>query len=156
MAPKKTSQPPKTTNKPPESQFSKNSQAPSSQRMLWSQQVEKEEEEARFHPSFISSPSGPILIISNKMLFLSYDPSDISNLVQATQFPIILGSQTFKPVTKANLSQKELATSSTFSSKQIMVAANPIFFSSKSHYWQKDLNQPVRVIEREFFNEDPK
>ena len=81
MAPKKTSQPPKTTNKPQESQFSKNSQAPFSQRMLWSQQVEKEEEEARFHPSFISSPSGPILTISNKMLFLSYDPSDISNLV---------------------------------------------------------------------------
>ena len=80
----------------------------------------------------------------------------ILNLIKATQFPVILGSQTYKQVTKANPFQKELVSSSTFSSKQIVVTANPTPLSSKSHYWQKDLNQPIMVIAREFFNEDPK
>ena len=124
--------------------------------MLWSQQVEKEEEKARPYSSFISSPFGPIPTISKKMLSLYYDPLDLSNPVKATQFLVILGSQTFKQVTKVNPSQNELASSSTFSSKQIVVTANPTPLSSKSHYWQKDLNEPIMVIEREFFNEDPK
>ena len=68
--------------------------------MLWSQQVGKEEEKTRLHSSFISSPFGPIPTISNKMLSLYYDPSDLSNLVKTKQFPVILGSQTFMQVTK--------------------------------------------------------
>ena len=59
-------------------------------------------------------------------------------------------------MTKANPSQNELASSSTFSNTQIVVATNPAPLSSKSHYWQKDLNQPILVIESEFFNENPK
>ena len=59
-------------------------------------------------------------------------------------------------MTKANPSQKELASSLTFSNKQIVVVANPAPLSSKSHYWQKDLNQPILVIESELFNENPK
>ena len=64
--------------------------------MLWSQQVELEEE-ARLH----SSDHMP-----NKMLFLYYDPSNPSKPVKATLFPTISGSQTFKQVTKATPSQK--------------------------------------------------
>ena len=60
--------------------------------MLWSQQVELEEE-ARLH-SFDHMP--------NKMLSLYYDPSDPSKPVKATQYPAISGSQTFKQVTMAN------------------------------------------------------
>ena len=56
----------------------------------------------------------------------------------------------------ANPSQKELTTSSSFSSKQIVVAANPTPLSAKSRYWQKDLNQPLLVIERDFFSENPR
>ena len=56
----------------------------------------------------------------------------------------------------ANPSQKELATSSSFSSKQIVVAANPTPLSTKSRYWQNDLNQSLLVIEREFFSENPR
>ena len=37
-----------------------------------------------------------------------------------------------------------------------MVATNPIPLSTKSRYWQKDLNQPLLVIEREFFSENPR
>ena len=148
MAPKKATQPPKTTNKPPKSQFSKTSQVHFPQKMLWSQQVELEKEEARFHSFFIPSPSGPI---PNKMLSLYYDPSNPSKSVKATQFPTIIGSQNFKQVTIANPSQKELASNSTFSSKQIVVAANPTHFSSKSHYWKNDLNQSIMVIKREFY-----
>ena len=37
-----------------------------------------------------------------------------------------------------------------------MVAANPTHLSTKSRYWQKDLNQPLLVIERVFFSENPK
>ncbi|RVW83333.1 hypothetical protein CK203_038862 [Vitis vinifera] len=43
-----------------------------------------------------------------------------ANPVKATQYPAISGSQTFKQVTKANPSQKELASSSSFSNKQIV------------------------------------
>ena len=111
--------------------------------MLWSQQVELEEE-ARLHSSNL---------IPNKMMTLYYNPS---NPVKATQYPTILGSQTFKQVTKANPSQKELASSSSFSNKQIVVAANPTPLSTKSRYWQNDLNQPLLVIEREFFSENPR
>ena len=84
----------------------------------------------------------------NKMLTLYYDPSDHSKPIKATQYPATSGSQTFKQVTKANPSQKELATSSSFSSKQIVVAANPTHLSTKSRYWQNDLNQSLLVIER--------
>ena len=86
---------------------------------------------------------------------LYYDPSDHSKLVKATQFPTISGSQTFKQVTKANPSQKELTSSSSFSNKQIVVAVNPTPLYEKSRYWQKDLNQPILVIKREFFSENP-
>ena len=86
---------------------------------------------------------------------LYYDPSNHSKPVKATQFPTISGSQTFKQVTKANPSQKELTSSSSFSNKQIVVAANPTPLYEKSRYWQKDLNQPILVIKREFFSENP-
>ena len=36
------------------------------------------------------------------------------------------------------------------------MAANPTPLLAKSKYWQKDFNQPLLVIEREFFSEDPK
>ena len=111
--------------------------------MLWSQQVELEEE-ARLHSSNL---------IPNKMMTLYYNPS---NPVKATQYPTILGSQTFKQVTKSNPSQKELASSSSFSNKQIVVVSNPTPLSTKSRYWQKDINQPILVIEREFFLENPR
>ena len=35
-----------------------------------------------------------------------------------------------------------------------MVVANPTPFSAKLKYWQNDLNQPLLVIEREFFSEN--
>ena len=119
------------------------SQAPSPHKMLWSQQVELEEE-TRLHSS---NP------MPNKMITLYYDPTDPSKPIKATQYPTISGSQTFKQVTKANPSQKELATSSSFSNKQIVVTANPTPLSTKSRYWQNDLNQPLLIIEREFFSE---
>ena len=75
MAPKKNIQSPK----PLESQSSKTNQDPSPHKMLWSQQVELEEE-ARLH----SSDHMP-----NKMLSLYYDPSDPSKAIKATQFPTI-------------------------------------------------------------------
>ena len=59
-------------------------------------------------------------------------------------------------MTKANPSHQELAPSSSFSNKQIVVAANPTPLSTKSRYWQKDINQPILVIEREFFLENPR
>ena len=37
-----------------------------------------------------------------------------------------------------------------------MVAANPTPILVKSRYCQKDLNQPLLVIEREFFAENPR
>ena len=37
-----------------------------------------------------------------------------------------------------------------------MVAANPTPISAKSRYWQNHLNQPLLVIEREFFSENPR
>ena len=37
-----------------------------------------------------------------------------------------------------------------------MVAANPTPLSAKSRYWQKDFYQPLLVIEREFFSENPR
>ena len=86
------------------------------------------------------------------MLSLYYDPSDPSKPIKATQYPTITRSSTFKQVTKANPSQKELASSSSFSNKQIVVAANLTPLSAKSRYWQKDLNKPFLVIEREFFS----
>ena len=70
MAPKKNTQAPK----PPESQSPKISQAFFPYKMLWSQQVELEEE-ARLH----SSNHMP-----NKMLSLYYDPSDPSKPIKAT------------------------------------------------------------------------
>ena len=90
------------------------------------------------------------------MMTLYYDHSDPANPVKATQYPAISGSQTFKQVIKANPSQKELALSSSFSNKQIVVVANPTPLSTKSRYWQNDLNQPLLVIEREFFSENPR
>ena len=113
----------------------------------WSQQVEEEEAQllAKLHSS---KPMHESSHMSNKMLTLYYDPSDHSKPVKATQYPATSGSQTFKQVTKVNLSQKELATSSSFSSKQIVVAANPTHLSTKSRYWQNDLNQSLLVIER--------
>ena len=108
--------------------------------MLWSQQVELEEE-ARLH-SFDHMP--------NKMLSLYYDPSDPSKPVKATHFPTILGSQTFKQMTKANPSLKELASNSSFSNKQIVVAVNPTPLFAKSRYWQKDFNQPILFILENF------
>ena len=59
-------------------------------------------------------------------------------------------------MTKANPSHQELAPSLSFSNKQITVAANPTPLSTKSRYWQKDLNQPILVIEREFFFKNPR
>ena len=115
MAPKKNTQAP--------NQKTQSSQVPSPHKMLWSQQVE--EEEARLHSS---NP------MPNKMMTLYYDHSDPANPVKATQYPAISGSQTFKQATKANPSQKELASSSSFSNKQIVVAANPIPLSTKSRY----------------------
>ena len=112
--------------------------------MLWSQQV-KLEEEARLHSS---------VHMPNKMLSLYYDPSNPSKLVKTTQHPTILRSQAFKQVTKANASQKKLASISSFTNKQMVVAASLTHFSAKSKYWQKDFNQPLLVIEREFFSED--
>ena len=92
----------------------------------------------------------------NKMLSLYYDHSDPSKLVKATQHPTITGFQIFKQITKDNTSQKELASSSSSSNKQIVVAANPTSLLAKSRYWQKDFNQPLLVIEREFFSENPR
>ena len=138
MAPKKNTQAPKL----PESQSSKTSKEPSPHKILWSQQVELEEE-ARLH----SSDHMP-----NKILSLYYDPSNPSKPVKATQYPTITVSQTFKQVTKANPSQNELASNSSFSNKQTVVVVNPTPLSAKSRYWQKDLNQPLLVIEKEFFS----
>ena len=69
--------------------------------MLWSQQVELEEE-ARLHSSNL---------MPNKMMTLYYDPIDQSKPVKATQYPTISGSHTFKQVTQANPSHQELAPS---------------------------------------------
>ena len=74
MAPKKNSQAP--------NQKTQSSQAPSPHKMLWSQQVELEEE-ARLHSS---NP------MPNKMITLYYDHSDLANPVKATQYPTISGS----------------------------------------------------------------
>ena len=120
MALKKNTQAPK----PSESQSSKTSKELFPHKMLWSQQVELEEE-VRLHSS---------VHMPNKMLSLYYDPSDPSKPVKTTQHPTISGSQTFKQVTKANTSQKELASSSSFSNKQIAVVANPTLLSAKSRY----------------------
>ena len=122
--------------------------------MLWSQQVEEEEAQllAKLHSS---KPMHESSHMPNKILSLYYDPSNPSKPVKATQCPTITGSQTFKQVTKANPFQNELTSSSSFSNKQIVVAANPKPLSTKSRYWQKDLNQPLLVIEREFFSENP-
>ena len=132
----------KKNTQAPNPQKSQSSQASSPHKMLWSQQVELEEE-TRLHSS---NP------MPNKMITLYYDPTDPSKPIKATQYPTISGSQTFKQVIKANPSQKKLATSSFFSNKQIVVAANPTYLSAKSRYWQKDLNQPLLVIERESFS----
>ena len=115
---------PKKNTSTPNPQKSQSNQASSPHKMLWSQQVEQKEE-AKLH----SSNHMP-----NKMLTLYYDPTDPSKPVKATQYPTISGFQTFKQVTKANPSHKELATSSFFSNKQIMVAANPTPLSTKSRY----------------------
>ena len=72
MAPKKNTQ-------APNSQKSQSSQALSPHKMLWSQQVELEEE-ARLHSSNL---------MPNKMMTLYYDPSDPANPIKATQYPII-------------------------------------------------------------------
>ena len=85
MAPKKNTQ-------APNPQKPQSSQAPSSHKMLWSQQVELEEE-ARLHSS---NP------MPNKMITLYYNPTDPSKPIKATQYPVITGSQTFKQVTKTN------------------------------------------------------
>ena len=37
-----------------------------------------------------------------------------------------------------------------------MAANNPTPLSTKSRYWQNDLNQHLLVIEREFFSENPR
>ena len=37
-----------------------------------------------------------------------------------------------------------------------MVVANPTPLSAKSRYWKKDLNQPLLVIKKEFFSENPR
>ena len=37
-----------------------------------------------------------------------------------------------------------------------MVVAKPTPLSTKSRYWQNDLNQPLLVIEIEFFSKNPK
>ena len=58
--------------------------------MLWSQQVELEEEEARLH----SSPSS---FMHNKMLPLYYYPLDPFKPIKDTQFPAIIG---LKPLSK--------------------------------------------------------
>ena len=117
IAPKKNTQ----TPKPSESQ---SNQASSPHKMLWSQQVELEEE-ARLHSSNL---------MPNKMMTLYYDLTDPSKLVKATQYPTISGSHTFKQVTQANPSHQELASSSSFSNKQIVVAANPTPLYAKSRY----------------------
>ena len=151
MAPKKNTQ----ASSSQKSQSGQTNQSPSTHKMLWSQQVEEEEAQllAKLHSS---KPMHESSHMSNKMLTLYYDPSDHSKPVKATQYPATSGSQTFKQVTMANPSQKELATSSSFSSKQIVVAANPTPLSTKSRYWQNDLNQSLLVIEREFFSENPR
>ena len=100
MAPKKNTQAPK----PSKSQSSKTSKEPSPHKMLWSQQIELEEE-ARLHSS---------VHMPNMMLSLYYDPSDPSKPIKTTQHPTISRFQTFKQVTKANTSKKELASSSFF------------------------------------------
>ena len=60
------------------------------------------------------------------MLSLYYDPLDPSEPIKVTHFLAILGSQTFKQVTKANPSYEELTSSSFFSRKQVVVVASPI------------------------------
>ncbi|RVW18029.1 hypothetical protein CK203_115089 [Vitis vinifera] len=151
MAPKKNTQ----ASSSQKSQSSQANQSPSTHKMLWSQQVEEEEAQllAKLHSS---KPMHESSHMPNKMLTLYYDHSDHSKPIKATQYPATSGSQTFKQVTMANPSQKELATSSSFSSKQIVVAANPTPLSTKSRYWQNDLNQSLLVIEREFFSENPR
>ena len=151
MAPKKNTQ----ASSSQKSQSGQANQSPSTHKMLWSQQVEEEEAQllAKLHSS---KPMHESSHMPNKMLTLYYDHSDHSKPIKATQYPATSGSQTFKQVTMANPSQKELATSSSFSSKQIVVAANPTPLSTKSRYWQNDLNQSLLVIEREFFSENPR
>ena len=147
MAPKKNTQTPNSQK----SQSSQANQSPSPHKMLWSQQVEQEEKEAQLLAKLHSSkPMHESNYMPNKMLTLYYDHSDHSKPVKVTQYPAISGSQTFKQITMANPSQKELATISS-TSKQIVVAANPTPLSIKSRYWQNDLNQPLLAIEREFF-----
>ena len=147
MAPKKNTQAPKSQK----SQSNQANQSPSPHKMLWSQQVEQEEKEAQLLAKLHSSkPMHESNYMPNKMLTLYYDHSDHSKPVKVTQYPAISGSQTFKQITMANPSQKELATISS-TSKQIVVAANPTPLSIKSRYWQNDLNQPLLAIEREFF-----
>ena len=121
MTPKKNTQAPKPT----ETQSSKTSKELSPHKMFWSQQVELEEE-TRLHSSNY---------MLNKMLSLYYDPLDPFKPVKTTQHPAIIGPQTFKQVTKANPSQKELASSSSFPNKQIVVVANPTPLYAKSRYW---------------------
>ena len=61
--------------------LTQSSEATSPHKMLWSQQVELEEK-ARLHSS---NP------MPNKMMTLYYDPSDPSNPVKVTQYPIFQG-----------------------------------------------------------------
>ena len=53
--------------------------------MLWSQQIELEEEEARLHYS-------PSSYMPNKILSLYYHLADPAKPVKATQFPVITRS----------------------------------------------------------------
>ena len=93
MAPKKNTQAPNSQK----SQSSQANQSPSPHKMLWSQQVEQEEEEAQLLAKLHSSKSmHESNYMPNKMLTLYYDPSDPSKPVKATQYPAISGSQTFK------------------------------------------------------------
>ncbi|KAL6336194.1 hypothetical protein AAG906_011076 [Vitis piasezkii] len=102
--------------------------------MLWSQQVEEEEAQllAKLHSS---KPMHESSHMPNKMLTLYYDHSN-PLIHQGYSRSSHFGSRTFKQLL--------------FSSKQIVVAANPTPLSTKSRYWQNDLNQSLLVIEREF------
>lgn len=70
ITPKKDTQSSKSATKLPKSQFSKNSQVLSLKKLIWSQQVEQEEEKTKHIFSSIFFPRGPVPIILNKMLSL--------------------------------------------------------------------------------------
>ena len=62
------------------------------------------------------------------MLSLYYDPLDPSEPIKVTHFLAILGSQTFKQVTKANPSYEELAQAHIFQENKLWWLLAPYHF----------------------------